>query len=143
MKVCTRCREAKSPDDFNRSTRNRDGLHAYCRSCQRDHYRENSERHGKNVRRSARARIARLREMVVVRLRAGCVDCGNQDIRVLEFDHVRGVKVDSISEIIRRGLSVRTLEDELAKCEVRCRNCHQLVTLGRLGGSWHDGYLDP
>lgn len=142
MKSCGRCQTAKPETEFNKSSRNLDGLHAYCRECQREYYRQNAARHGANVRRSARARIARMRDIIVARLRSGCVDCGVRDIRVLEFDHVRGIKLDSISEMVRRGLGVGVLLEELDKCDVRCRNCHRLVTLERLGGSWHDRYLE-
>ncbi len=83
-----------------------------------------------------------MRAVLVDRLKHGCLNCGLQDIRVLEFDHVRGTKVDSISEIVRRGLSWAVLRAELAKCEVRCRNCHRLVTLARLGRTWLDDYVD-
>jgi len=52
----------------------------------------------------------------------GCRDCGNADIRVLEFDHVRGHKVRGIGEMVRRGCSVAALVEEIDKCELRCRN---------------------
>jgi hypothetical protein len=53
-----------------------------------------------------------------------CVDCGNTDIRVLQFDHVRGEKLGNISNIIRAKNNVGFLVEEIAKCDVRCGNCH-------------------
>ena len=82
-----------------------------------------------------------MRKVVAEALSGGCVDCGTSDIRVLEFDHVRGTKVDGIGSMIRRGRSIATVQTEIAKCEVRCKNCHALATLTRLGGTWHDLYL--
>ena len=35
-----------------------------------------------------------------------CVDCGGADPIVLEFDHVRGVKLMSISDMITNKMSV-------------------------------------
>lgn len=64
-----------------------------------------------------------------------CVDCGETDPDVLEFDHVRGVKREGISRMIQRGFSARALENEIAKCEVRCANCHRRVTIQRLRSS--------
>jgi hypothetical protein len=64
-----------------------------------------------------------------------CVDCGNTDIRCLEFDHVRGTKLESIAELLSRATSWTKIEAELAKCEVRCANCHRLKTNER-GGYW-------
>jgi hypothetical protein len=60
-----------------------------------------------------------------------CVDCGNTDIRVLEFDHVRGKKLGNISRMIGDGFSWKTIEAEIAKCEVRCANCHRIKTYER------------
>jgi hypothetical protein len=59
-----------------------------------------------------------------------CVDCGETDIVVLEFDHVRGIKVDDVSTLVTRtGLT--TVRAEIAKCEVRCANCHRRITYRR------------
>lgn len=55
-----------------------------------------------------------------------CVDCGNSDIRVLEFDHVRGQKENTISDAIKNGHSWTRVESEIEKCEVRCANCHRI-----------------
>jgi hypothetical protein len=53
-----------------------------------------------------------------------CVDCGENDILVLEFDHVDGVKDREISSMInRRGW--QSILKEISKCEVRCANCHK------------------
>jgi hypothetical protein len=52
-----------------------------------------------------------------------CVDCGLDDSDVLEFDHVRGEKRFTIGD--RMTYSLDTLKDEIAKCDVRCCNCHR------------------
>lgn len=64
-----------------------------------------------------------------------CVDCGEKDIRLLEFDHVRGIKVDNISRLLTQGYSWSNIETEIAKCDVRCANCHRIKTFQR-GGNW-------
>ena len=56
-----------------------------------------------------------------------CVDCGEPDIIVLEFDHVRGTKRNNIANMVRR-YSLEAIIAEIAKCEVRCANCHRRVT---------------
>lgn len=61
-----------------------------------------------------------------------CIDCGNTDWRVLEFDHVRGDKVDGVFRLgISRGFSTKKLLEEIEKCEIRCYNCHRIVTYNR------------
>lgn len=56
-----------------------------------------------------------------------CVDCGHDDIRVLEFDHVRGKKLANISRMVFQK-SLEKVKQEIAKCEVRCANCHRIQT---------------
>ncbi|WP_412061844.1 hypothetical protein [Rubrivirga sp. IMCC45206] len=64
-----------------------------------------------------------------------CVDCGEADPIVLEFDHVRGEKVGALSNMATRQFSVAKLNAEIAKCEVRCANCHKRKTAREQG--WH------
>jgi uncharacterized Zn finger protein len=64
---------------------------------------------------------------------SGCVDCGTKDVRVLEFDHVTGDKITGVMQLARAAVSVAKLENEIAKCVVRCLNCHRIVTYDRAG----------
>tara|TARA_B100000459_G_scaffold12734_1_gene6787 strand:- start:57 stop:440 length:384 start_codon:yes stop_codon:yes gene_type:complete len=58
-----------------------------------------------------------------------CVDCGNTDIRVLEFDHrIPSEKSFIISRRVAGGVSLKTLAEEVAKCDIRCANCHRIRT---------------
>ena len=57
-----------------------------------------------------------------------CVDCGEADPVVLEFDHVRGEKSGEIANMLRRQVAWERIIDELSKCEVRCANCHRRRT---------------
>lgn len=72
---------------------------------------------------------ARNREVVLDYLKTHpCIDCGNSDVRVLEFDHVRGTKIDCVSVGVKDSWSVEKLTQEINKCEVRCANCHKIMT---------------
>jgi hypothetical protein len=62
-----------------------------------------------------------------------CIDCGEQDILVLDFDHVRGTKLDDVSRLIVGGTAVQTLQAEIDKCVVRCANCHRRKTAAERG----------
>lgn len=57
-----------------------------------------------------------------------CVDCGETDPVVLEFDHVRGTKVAEVSSFVRNLASMKRILAEIAKCDVRCANCHRRRT---------------
>ena len=37
-KQCTKCKEVKSVEEFNKSKRNKDGLQSYCKECQKNYY---------------------------------------------------------------------------------------------------------
>ena len=52
-----------------------------------------------------------------------CVDCGETDTRVLEFDHVRGTKEFNIMRKVP-CVGFDRLKAEIEKCDVRCANCH-------------------
>lgn len=51
------------------------------------------------------------------------VDCGNSDIRVLEFDHIKGTKEFTVGS---SNVTLERLEIEINKCEIRCANCHKI-----------------
>ncbi|GGD83472.1 hypothetical protein [Microbacterium murale] len=66
-----------------------------------------------------------------------CVDCGVSDLRVLDFDHrPGGNKRDGVMQLVRNGFGLSIIEDEISKCDVRCRNCHAIVTYERMGNNW-------
>ena len=57
-----------------------------------------------------------------------CSKCGNDDFRVLEFDHLdRNGKSFDLGESIRRGYSKTKILNEIEKCQVLCANCHNIV----------------
>ena len=50
-----------------------------------------------------------------------CVDCGENDPIVLEFDHVSPRE----SRASFASMSLPKLRTEIVKCQVRCANCHK------------------
>lgn len=61
-----------------------------------------------------------------------CADCEvAYPFYVMDFDHVRGVKTSHMSKMIANGCSLEMLEEEIAKCEVVCSNCHRERTHSR------------
>lgn len=96
---------------------------------------EDRERHAANpekYRALSRAWNAAVRARNRIDLRAykllnGCRDCGyDENADALEFDHVRGTKRYSVPTALA---SDNRLREEIAKCEVRCANCHSIKTL--------------
>ena len=57
-----------------------------------------------------------------------CIDCGiNYPYYVMDFDHVRGVKHANVMELVST-LSKKRIDEEIAKCEIVCSNCHRIRT---------------
>jgi 5-methylcytosine-specific restriction endonuclease McrA len=63
---------------------------------------------------------------------SGCVDCGELDVCVLEFDHV-GAKTASVMRLARQEVGLARLSAEIQRCEVRCVNCHRRRTARAAG----------
>ena len=134
-KRCSGCGEVKPLHEFNKRAASRDGHQPRCRACNKAWYRE----HAPEV--SARTRVSNLRRRDAARalvdrylLCHPCVDCGEPDLRVLDFDHQdRASKTACVSLLIARGASPQRLLAEIAKCDVRCANCHRRKTISELG----------
>jgi hypothetical protein len=61
-------------------------------------------------------------------LNSPCVDCGEADPIVLQFDHRDGTeKIDEVGTMLNRA-SWNALLNEIAKCDVRYANCHRVRT---------------
>ena len=134
-KICSLCPEkGEQPiENFGLDKRRKDGRRPDCRSCRS----VVSKREWENLPEGVRAgRIARTlerkreRQMIVLRaFESGCVDCGNLDVRVLEFDHL-GDKEANVAYLVHSG-TVEKLLAELEKCDVVCANCHKIRTYDR------------
>lgn len=125
--------------DFKRKASRADGHQEVCRDCNRAssrrYYQSNREHHIAVIRRRNDAQRAEsIRFIARYLLAHPCVDCGASDVRVLDFDHLPGnEKRDGVMQLVRNGFSVATIMAEIAKCDVRCRNCHAIVTYERMG----------
>ncbi len=131
MARCSRCGQTKPVAEFtwNRVKQRPD---TYCKPCRaaygRDHYEQNKELYiSKNAKRKERLLEERYRYLRRFFADNPCVDCGESDPLVLEFDHVRGAKKFHISHALSDRAWGEILA-EIAKCEVRCANCHRRKT---------------
>jgi len=61
-----------------------------------------------------------------------CVDCGESDHVVLEFDHV-GEKQSGVANMVNDVKKWDDILSEIEKCHVRCANCHKRKTAKQLG----------
>lgn len=135
MRACTKCGEIKPLEAFPPVRRGEPKLQTWCRECFAEanarNYRKNHEREKARLLRQITERRAEVREKIIEYLREHpCIDCGEHDIVVLEFDHV-GDKVADISVYAGGGRTWARVKAEIDKCEVRCANCHRRKTRER------------
>ena len=78
------------------------------------------------VNKQANARSHKIRRWLdQFKIDKGCFDCGfNEHPSALHFDHVRGKKSFNICN----AKSIKQAKREIAKCVVRCANCHAIKT---------------
>jgi len=63
-----------------------------------------------------------------------CVECHEDDIRVLEFDHINpSAKKFGIARAITYGKKWDDILEEINKCQILCANCHKKRTAAQFG----------
>jgi len=138
LRVCARCQVAKPLAEFPIKNAARGTRVCYCRPCRRaygkQHYRRNIAAYVRRA--AARSIVERAANRAFVwnyLLTHPCVDCGEADPIVLEFDHRDPAeKVATISRLIHASTSGKLLA-EIARCDVRCGNCHRIRTAQQFG----------
>ena len=134
MNKCTKCGKLKSASEFNFKIKKLDLRQKHCRVCTRalirNHYRNNKGYYLKKaLKRNDKIKIELVRYLQSYFLDHPCVDCGEDDIAVLEFDHTgKEKKLNTVSYIMRLGFPFEVIKREIDKCEVRCANCHRRKT---------------
>jgi hypothetical protein len=136
MKRCGRCGQLKPFEEFAWRRKNRGQRHNYCRPCHaeyhREHYLSNRERYiAQAAEQKTKLRLERTRKLLEYFKSHPCVDCGESDPVVLEFDHLRDKSFAVAAKLVNYRWE-RILE-EIAKCEVVCANCHRRRTARRRG----------
>lgn len=139
-KRCCTCQATRPLSDFSRNRRVRDGLQNRCRNCWRVWYENNREQHIVDVgRRNAAACAAHQARLTEYLRNNPCVDCGEDDVRVLEFDHEEPeAKTADVARLASMNIAWERVEAEIAKCSVRCANCHRRRT-AEMFGYWRAG----
>lgn len=136
MKVCSKCGDERPTSLFSKSARSKDGLFSWCKPCMAAYEKEryhNGDKERK-VRNKKKAHEDNTEFIWNYLSSHPCVDCGNSDPLVLEFDHRDGViKLRNVCEMYHYSLT--KIIEEIEKCEVRCANCHRKRTILQRG-SW-------
>jgi hypothetical protein len=131
-KKCPRC-ISKPLAEFSFKNKEKIKYQSWCKECQgkatKQHYRNNP---GPYKERSINAKKSTRQSFLIWLSTKSCVDCGESDPDVLDCDHVSGTKKYSIAKMIGCG-TWEHLQTELAKCVIRCANCHRRKTAKERG----------
>ena len=139
MKICTKCGRKKPEGEFYSRSGRPGKLQAWCKSCKnasdRDWYEDASGVRRLQIRDRRASKRAEIQAWLVAYFESHpCVDCGESDLVVLEFDHLDD-KEQMISRLMNEGAMLARVVAEAEKCEVVCCNCHRRRT-ARRGGHW-------
>lgn len=131
VRYCRKCGEDKPLSAFaiNRANK-KDGLQYTCKSCACLYTKGRRIR----LRKAAREFIGRYLDS------HPCVDCGETNIIVLDFDHVRGKKKSGIAEMVAGAYVIEAIQREVAKCEIRCANCHRIKSAKKQKNHWRNNW---
>lgn len=139
LRTCSCCKVEKLLVEFPKRTDRINGTRHKCTMCYKagmaEWRRANPE---SNSERNRRAALRHRRLVFNYLLKHPCVDCGEGNPLVLDFDHIkeRGKKLYNVAEMRYKCRSVKKLFEEIAKCEVRCSNCHRKKTAERDPRHW-------
>lgn len=138
MKICARCEDELDDSAFYRRSSTKCGLSSWCKDCTRTY---ENERYGEEYRREQ----IRLRTQQAVQLKQAklwqylldhpCLDCGERDPLVLEFDHRDPRQSKCVTSMISNSVSWKRILAEIELCDVVCANCHSRRTAAR-ADSW-------
>lgn len=141
-KYCPTCKKEKDYKEFSPGKGRYDGLQSICRECKRNYDKQwyskkPQEFRDKKFAKQQKLRRSKLQFIVDYLKLHPCVDCGESNPIVLEFDHCKGQKDFTICDGIHHSL--KRIQNEIKKCEVRCANCHRQRTATQLG--WYHGII--
>jgi len=121
---------------FKRKAKNerRNTCRSCCKEYTKEHYKKNKSVYVQRAKVFNKQQAQDNREKLSSLLKTKiCVDCGNTDYRVFEFDHRDSEsKFTNIGNMICR-YSWNSILKEMEKCDVRCANCHRIKTGIQLG----------
>ena len=129
MKWCSRCKTNKDKKEFSDNSARYDGLNSFCQKCNREYQKEYYQHRRRFFINRNKKRKKEIKAFIKnCRIGTSCSKCGENDVRCLDFHHVKGRKKFSISNAHCRTTNKTVVLKEIAKCIVLCSNCHRKNT---------------
>lgn len=131
-KKCNKCGKTKLITEFSFKNKKLRIRHSDCKECHgkwfANYYHKNRDKQLREVFERKKRHADEIRKFLYMYLlEHSCVDCPETDPVVMHFDHM-GNKEFNIGNAVNRGVSLETLKKEIAKCVIRCANCHAKKT---------------
>lgn len=138
MKECRKCERVREDSEFSADKKAKDGLFSYCKECAKSYKLEWAKNNKDKRKTHVESNKQKIREKIYAYLlEHPCVDCGESDPIVLDFDH-RGDKSFGIGKAaVQQRMAWERVLTEIAKCDVRCKNCHARKTARDFGWYKH------
>lgn len=143
IRKCSVCFQNKSNNNYFYRDKMRGKLHSQCKECyiaKRQHtWQEYYYKHGSKYRENALKRNKLVKEklhskMLEYLADKKCEKCGNNDMRVLDFDHIiPSTKSFNIARAMNDRVSWKNILTEVNKCQILCANCHKIKTAQEQG----------
>lgn len=136
MKKCCKCKTFKEESEFGKNKRTTDGLQKCCKVCRKESDAAYYKRNPKKKREQNKKNENRNRKFIQkYKKENGCLICGyNCCTSALDFHHLDPTqKEKNIAAMVKDCCSIETIEVEIDKCVVLCRNHHAEL---------HDGLID-
>lgn len=128
------CKQVKPLSSFGWKNKAKGRRRSYCDECQktylRNHYQENKPYYKNKAKvRNKKTKDENYDKLYEYLRSHPCVECGEDEIILLEFDHISTVdKVDAVTELVRGAYSWAAVQKEIDKCRVLCLSCHRRRT---------------
>ena len=136
-KICGTCKLILPLSRFSLKNKNKLTYSSRCKDCQKKYHKVYySNNKLKYIEKRKRQRNKTQTFILSYLKDKQCVDCGEKDIVVLEFDHLKD-KSFSIGGTSGRSRSLDSIQREIDKCEIVCANCHKRRTAKR--ANWRRG----
>ncbi len=128
IKKCPGCGETFPLEEFGKRGGARGNQpQPRCRECNRKYQKEWYYKNRKSRLQGRTKQRETNRQFIFNYLKSHpCADCGETNPVVLEFDHMHSKKL-AVSQMIK-GYGLKSVQEEITKCEVRCGNCHREKT---------------
>lgn len=143
MKKCTKCGQEKEVTEFFVKDKKSGRLHTQCKLCYKEHRKtyhlQHYAKYGDLYRQRAKIRREKVREILHQQMAKyledkKCQICGENDPRVLDFDHLDPKqKTISVARAVSNGAAWSDILLEIKKCRILCSNCHRKHTADQFG----------